>query len=152
MDRKLRKRLIGAIVLSAILVILVPEWLDGSGHRSRYSNRIELPEKPEFKPVDDYMQPKKTVETIEKLIKPEESRIHAWALQVGSFNQQENADALRDKLRASGYNSYVDVLEKADKSVYRVRIGPELDQKRLEAMQAEILKKENIETFVVQHP
>ncbi len=152
MDRKLRKRLIGAIVLAAFLVILVPEWLDGAGHRARYSQSVEIPDKPEFKPMTEYMQPRKTAETINKLIKPEESQIHAWALQAGSFSQQENAQSLRDKLRASGYPSYVDVLKRPDKTVYRVRVGPELDQKHLEQMQQDILNKEKVKTIVVQHP
>lgn len=133
-------------------MILVPEWLDGSGHRSRYGKDVKVPEKPEFRPIDEYMQPKKIGDTINKLIKPEESRIHAWALQAGSFSQETNAEAMRDQLRASGYASYVDVLKKPDKTTYRVRIGPELDQKRLELLKDEILKKEKIETIVVQHP
>ncbi len=140
------------MIISAFLVILVPEWLDGEGHRSRYGQQVEIPEKPEFKPMSEYMQPRKTAETINKLIKPEESRIHAWALQAGSFSQESNALALRDKLRANGYASYVDVLKKPDKSTYRVRIGPELDQQRLEVLKGELLQKENIKTIVVKHP
>lgn len=152
MDKKLRKRLIGAIVLAAFLVILVPEWLDGSGHRSRYSNEVSIPEKPEFEPITEHMQARATSETINKLIKPEESTIHAWALQAGSFSKQSNADALRDKLRANGYASYVDVQKKPGKTTYRVRIGPELDQQRLETLREEILKQEKIKTIIVQHP
>ncbi len=152
MDKKLRKRLIGAIVLAAFLVILVPEWLDGEGHRSRYSNEVTIPDKPEFEPIAEHMQARATSETINKLIKPEESTIHAWALQAGSFSQQANADALRDRLRAKGYASYVDVQKKPGKTTYRVRIGPELDQQRLETLREDILKQEKIKTIIVQHP
>lgn len=152
MDRKLRKRLIGAIVLAAFLVILVPEWLDGAGHKSRYSNEVKIPEKQAFKPISDYMDPKKSNETINKLIKSEESSVHAWALQIGSFSQEKNAETLRDKLRAKDYAAYVDVLKKPDRTTYRVRIGPELDQERLKALKQEILKKENIKGIVVRHP
>ena len=152
MDRKLRKRLIGAIVLAAFLVILVPEWLDGAGHKSRYSNEVKIPEKQEFKPISDYMEPKNSGETINKLIKSEESSVHAWALQIGSFSQEKNAENLRDKLRTKDYAAYVDVLKKPDRTTYRVRIGPELDQQRLKALKEEILKKENIKGIVVRHP
>lgn len=152
LDRKLRKRLIGAIILAAFLVILVPEWLDGAGHKSRYSNKVSMPEKPEFKPIADYMDPGKSTATINKLIKSEESAINAWALQVGSFSQETNAEVLRDKLRAKGYASYVDVLKKPDRTTYRVRIGPELDQQRLKKLKEEMLKKEKIKGMVVQHP
>lgn len=152
MDRKLRKRLIGATVLSAILVIVVPEWLDGAGHQARNAQQIEIPDRPVIKPIEEYMEPRKTAETINKLIKPEESRIHAWALQLGSFSQEKNALVMRDELRAQGYASYVDVLKKPGKTSYRVRIGPELDQKRLQALKAEVLKKQKIKAIVVQHP
>lgn len=152
MDRKLRKRLIGAIVLAAFLVILVPEWLDGSGHKSRYSNEVRIPEKQEFKPITDYIEPKDSAETINKLIKSEESSVHAWALQIGSYSQESNAQAMRDKLRSKGYAAYVDVLKKPDRSTYRVRIGPELDEQRLEQLKQEILKKEKIKGIVVRHP
>ncbi len=133
-------------------MILVPEWLDGAGHRARYSQAVVIPDEPQFKPISEYMEPRKTAQTINKLIKPEESRIHAWALQAGSFSQQTNAESMRDRLRAKGYASYVDVLKKPDNTVYRVRIGPELDQQRLEVLQKKIQKDESIETIVVQHP
>lgn len=152
MDRKLRKRLIGAIVLAAFLVILVPEWLDGAGHKSRYSNEVRIPEKEEFRPIAEYMAPQNSTETINKLIKSEESSVHAWALQIGSYSQEENALAMRDKLRAKDYAAYVDVLKRPEKSTYRVRIGPELDQQRLQDLKKEILKKEKIEGIVVRHP
>ena len=152
MDRKLRKRIIGAIVLAAFLVILVPEWLDGAGHKSRYSSKVEIPDKPEFKPITDYMESTDSATTINKRIKSEESSVHAWALQLGSFSKEANAEAMRDKLRVKGYASYVDVLKKPDRTTYRVRIGPELDKKRLEQIKAELGKKEKMKGMLVQHP
>ncbi|RDH84843.1 MAG: hypothetical protein DIZ80_05100 [endosymbiont of Galathealinum brachiosum] len=152
MDRKLRKRIIGAVVLAAFLVILVPEWLDGAGHKSRYSNKIDIPDKPQFKPISDYMESTDSALTINKRIKSEESTVHAWALQLGSFSKEANAKVMRDRLRAKGYASYVDVLKKPDRSVYRVRIGPELDKQQLEKLKAELVKKEKLSGMLVQHP
>ncbi len=134
------------------MVILVPEWLDGAGHKSRYSNEVRIPEKPEFKPISDYMESRDSSTTINKRIKPEESSIHAWALQLGSFSHEKNAEVLRDKLRAKGYASYVDVLKKPDSTTYRVRIGPELDKMQLKKLKTELFKTEKINGMVVQHP
>jgi DedD protein len=39
--------------LLALLVIVVPELLDGAGHRSRYPTSIDIPEEPEFKPLPE---------------------------------------------------------------------------------------------------
>lgn len=152
MDKKLRKRLIGAIVLAAFLVILVPEWLDGAGHKSRYSKDVSIPEKPELKPISEYMASGNSSATINKKIKSTESTIHAWALQVGSYEQEKNAELMRDKLRAKGYASYVDVSKKSGNISYRVRIGPELDQQHLETLRDTILQKEQIKGMVVHHP
>ena len=157
MDRKLRKRIVGAILLAAFLVIFVPEWLDGAGHRSRYSKEVNIPDKPEFKPISEYVVNTKestdsAAVTINKRIKPEESSVHAWALQLGSFSQESNAESMRDNLRAKGYASYVDVLKKPGRTTYRVRIGPELDKKQLEKLKAKLIKKEKIKGMVVQHP
>lgn len=152
MDRKLRKRIIGAIVLAAILVILVPEWLDGAGHNSRYNTNVEIPDKPEFKPIASYMETTDSEATINKRIKSEESSVHAWALQLGSFSKEANAEAMRDKLRAKGYASYVDVLKKPNRTSYRVRIGPELDKQHLEKIKIELSKKEKMKGMLVQHP
>jgi len=152
LDRKLRKRIIGAIVLGAFLVIFVPEWLDGAGHKSRYSKDVTIPEKPEFKAISNYIESTDSAETINKRIKSEESSVHAWALQLGSFSKEPNALAMRDRLRAKGYASYVDVLKKPDRTTYRVRIGPELDKQQLEKIKAELIKKEKLKGMVVQHP
>ncbi len=152
MDRKLRKRIIGAVVLTAILVILVPEWLDGAGHESRYSRKVKIPDKPEFKPISHYMESKDSAETINKRIKSEESSISAWALQLGSFSSEKNAQSMRDTLRVKGYASYVDVQKKPGKVVYRVRIGPELDKQQLEKLKRKLLKNEKMKSMVVHHP
>ena len=151
MDRAVKQRLVGAVILAAILVILVPEWLDGSGHRSRYTKTVELPAEPVFRPMDELMdkhepvksQPKKsTTTTIAN------SSINAWALQVGSFSQEANATTMRDKFRADGYPAYV--VQKKDS--FRVRIGPELSRSRIEKLQQKIMKEQNIKGMLVKHP
>ncbi len=152
MDRKLRKRIIGAVVLGAFLVIFVPEWLDGAGHKSRYSNNVEIPPRPEFKAISEYMESTASAATINKRIQSAESSVHAWALQLGSFSKEVNAIAMRDKLRVKGYASYVDVQKKPGRNIYRVRIGPELNKKRLEILQVELIKKEKMQGMVVKHP
>ena len=51
MDRLLQQRLLGAAILLAVLVIVVPELLDGAGHRSRYPTSVDIPAVPAFKPM-----------------------------------------------------------------------------------------------------
>ncbi|MFW2374496.1 MAG: SPOR domain-containing protein [Gammaproteobacteria bacterium] len=167
----MKQRLLGAVILAALLVILVPEWLDGSGHRARYPKKIDIPPAPVFKPLADFrpeqdkiQPPASSSETVEatepaEKLKPSQkpkpaakSSIHAWALQVGSFKEETNALVLRDKLRAKGYPAYVEALKSSTKIPYRVRIGPELDRERVNKLKQTILEKEKIQGMVVKHP
>jgi len=154
LDRALKQRLLGAVILAALLVILVPEWLDGAGHRSRYPRHIDIPDKPVFMPMTELMDRQKdpSLNQQDRNNTRKQSSIHAWALQVGSFNDIANAQVLRDKLRAKGHPAYVDVLKSPDKKTYRVRIGPELDRSRLKKLKVKILDKEKIEGIIVKHP
>ena len=153
MDRALKQRLLGAVILTALLVILVPEWLDGSGHKSRYPKSIQMPEKPVFQPMEEIVDakvlPKPTETTVQQ--RPQ-STIHAWALQIGSFNDASNAQVLRDRMRAKGFPAYVDKLSTPDKTKYRVRIGPELDRGRVDKLKKKFLDEEKIKGMVVKHP
>jgi len=150
LDRAVKQRLVGAVILAALLVILIPEWLDGAGHKSRYIKTVELPSEPVIRPIEELMdkqppvksQPKNTTTPITS------SSINAWALQVGSFSQETNAMTMRDQFRANGYPAYV--VQKQDS--YRVRIGPELDRSRIENLQQKILAEQKIKGILVNHP
>jgi len=187
LDRALKQRLLGAVILTALLVILVPEWLDGAGHKARYPDRIEMPPIPEFKPMPAPQQPaaqpasaandaagqadsqaaekvaakpaEKVAEkpTVKPMVKPaaepaSSSAIHAWALQVGSFNDESNARVMRDRMRGEGYAAYILEQKSSGKMHYRVRIGPELDRDRVEKLKDEISRKQKINGMVVNHP
>ncbi|MCW9014034.1 MAG: SPOR domain-containing protein [Gammaproteobacteria bacterium] len=162
MDRALKQRLLGAVILAALLVILVPEWLDGSGHKSRYPQHIDIPQEPEFKPMTELMGQPESAEATDlsrnniaadkPVTKTPDASIHAWALQVGSFSEQANAQVLRDKLRAKGHPAYVDVQKSPGRKSYRVRIGPELDRSRVDKLKQEILASEKLKGIVVNHP
>ena len=170
MDRALKQRLLGAVILAALLVILVPEWLDGSGHRARYPKNIDIPPAPvfeplaEFKPEKDKIEPPPAISetvvesppakpaTSQKPQTISRSKIHAWSLQVGSFKDEANALVLRDKLRAKGYPAYVEALKSTTSIPYRVRIGPELDRERVIKLKQTLLEKEKIQGLVVKHP
>jgi len=77
----------------------------------------------------------------------------AWAVQVGSFTQRDNAMKLRDKLRAKGYKSFVEQITSAGKTFYRVRVGPVVTRDNAEALQKELQTKQKMQdSRVVPHP
>lgn len=172
MDKKLQQRLVGAVVLVALSVILVPALLDGSGYKSRHDRTIEIPVKPvlptlkevQVKPVaiaapieirkkkvEQKKAEKKKVEQPKKDTSPPKD-IKSWTLQVGTFGQKANALAFRDTLRKEGYIAYMETGESKGKKSYRVRIGPELEKKQLEKIKLKLKAEKKIDGFILKHP
>lgn len=148
----MKQRLLGAIILAALLVILVPEWLDGAGHKSRYPDQISIPVEPVFQPVPAPEPGQQPAQSAQEVVESSNTSIHAWALQAGSFSEQANALVLRDQLRGKGYPAYIDEQKAAEGSAYRVRIGPELDRDRIEKLRLKLEAEDKIVGMVVKHP
>ncbi|MFC4762127.1 SPOR domain-containing protein [Dyella koreensis] len=53
------------------------------------------------------------------------ARAGGWAVQVAAMGSQADANALRDKLRANGFDGYVDTVNANGKQLWRVRAGPQ---------------------------
>lgn len=171
MDKALKQRLTGAIVLVISGVILIPLLLDGAGYNARFSNDIEIPPAPvikmkswsELKEIPANLpaakvksQPterKKVTSSAKisskKITKPS---IKAWALQLGSFSQQTNALVLQDQLRAKGYRAFVVKSKKSNNTRYEVRIGPDLDRSKIEKIAKKLKSDGNRDSLVVTHP
>ncbi len=47
-----------------------------------------------------------------------------WIVQLGSFANQKNAQALAEKLRDAGFQGYLLPLQRDGKTLFRVRVGP----------------------------
>jgi DedD protein len=76
----------------------------------------------------------------------------AWAVQVGSFSNPDNALGLRNKLRDKGYSAFVEKVTTSKGEVYRVRVGPEVKRSEAEALQQELQAKLKLKGLVVAHP
>lgn len=176
MDRALKERIIGAVVLVAIAVLVVPIFLDGpSGDSAIVSESVTLPgqndqemkqqtivlerdrtepvpvavrqadESPEAstaeakkspppqpkpEPVKENTPPPATQQT--------ESATGMWAVQLGSFSSQENAERLAADLRKQGYAAFLSQLNTDSSSLHRVRVGPQKDRESAESVAARL--------------
>jgi len=169
-EKALKQRLTGAIILVILGVIFIPLLLDGAGHHARFSKDVDIPPEPVIKiksweelkeipangsPVsiqsaETATKPKSTpAKPAKKITKPS---INAWALQLGSFSQQTNALVLRDQLRAKGYRAFVEKTGKSGKTSFKVRVGPDLDRSKIEKIAKKLKSKEKIDSIVVTHP
>jgi DedD protein len=74
-----------------------------------------------------------------------------WAVQLGSFGNQENAERLAADLRKQGFAAFLSQLSTSSGQLHRVRIGPQKDRESAEAVAAQ-LGKAGHKGQVVPHP
>ena len=76
------------------------------------------------------------------------AKLVRWYIQVGSFSKKDNAMSLWDSLREQGLPASLDTVQ-TDKGIsYRLRVGPELDEKKASAMKSR-LDKQNIKAILI---
>ena len=204
MERSLKERIIGAIVLVAVVVLVVPVFLDGPpGDGEIISERVLLPGQSEDKtqtvvldrdreepvpsqqtakatptpePVAAAEPPSAIATSSEPAGEPEtavtalatkaqpaaeepaptavqttSSATGMWAVQLGSFSSQENAERLAADLRKQGFAAFLSQLSTSAGQLHRVRIGPQKDRESAEAMAARLAKAGHKGT-VLPHP
>jgi DedD protein len=189
MDRSLKERVIGAIVLVVLAVLIVPVFLDGTADDTEIVSQIvSLPGQnaqenmtqivvlnrdraepvpmsapasapQETKPEHIISKPreaaKKTVSApvnaAKELPIATESSTGMWAVQLGSFSNQENAERLAADLRKQGYAAFLSQLDTGSRALHRVRIGPQKDRDGAESVAARLAKSGH-SGQVVPHP
>ena len=116
---------------------------------------VAPPEDVEAPATDKTPLPEETLpaKTTSEAAQPAATTPKAWAVQVGSFTQRDNAMRLRDQLRSKGYKAFVEQITSADKTFYRVRVGPEVSRDKAVALQKDLQSKMKLQdTTVVSHP
>ncbi|WP_108651514.1 SPOR domain-containing protein [Dongshaea marina] len=154
MSTPFQNRLVGAIVVVALAVIILPDLL--SGHRSEIKEQfVTIPTAPKTrelslktpeisqpqssdKPQDTAaVQPGTPHDTHSPAAKaPQDNpasqfKGDAWVIQLGVFGNLDNAKALVDKLRKQGYQAHVARIQ-GEKELSRVFVGPDLSKDKLQ--------------------
>lgn len=75
----------------------------------------------------------------------------AWAVQVAALSNREAADSMAADLRGRGYAAFVLEYRAEGRVFFRVRVGPEAQRERAEAL-AGRLASEGMKPSVVAHP
>ena len=169
MDEGLKKRLIGAAVLASLAVIFVPMLFEEPP--SRPPPLPPLPAKP---PVSDFASEmlREEVAAVAPLapreikvdadagpgsveVEPVKPRtgLTAWAVQVGSFSSQENAEKLVARLREAKLPTPdAELVDIKGKRYYRVKVGPVVERAEAEGMAARVSEIAGTRTQVQQYP
>ena len=79
-------------------------------------------------------------------------RAGGWAVQVAAMGSQADANALRDKLRANGFDGYVDTVNAGGKQLWRVRAGPQTQRDDAVRIRDQIKTKLGVSGNVVSAP
>lgn len=77
------------------------------------------------------------------------SGLSRWYIRAGSFSREENATALWTELRKQGFPVLLETAQVNGKTLYRLKVGPELDQKRALAMQEKLDRQNKIKSILV---
>ncbi|PPU27192.1 SPOR domain-containing protein [Xanthomonas arboricola] len=75
-----------------------------------------------------------------------------FAVQLGAFGRAEDADALRDRVRAAGFSAFVEQVRTDKGALNRVRVGPVADRGDAEQLRAQVAAKVGISGMVRPHP
>ncbi len=182
MGEHLKERIVGAVVLTALAVIFLPELLRPPAPTAESGLSIEKPPRPPLVKLAEPARPDSP--RMAKAASPEpgagssreldtanrgrgvnegEDRnneltielpegLEAWVVQVATFAHHDNALKLRDQLRSAGYSGFIEPYESKERTLYRVRVGPELQRSRAEKSLTEIRDQFALEGELRRHP
>jgi cell division septation protein DedD len=83
---------------------------------------------------------------------PSSSKAAGWAVQLAAMSSKTDANALRDKLRANGFDGFVDSVQSGGKQLWRVRAGPQTQRSDAQRVHDQIKAKLGIDGNVVTVP
>ncbi|MBV6839796.1 SPOR domain-containing protein [Xanthomonas euvesicatoria] len=75
-----------------------------------------------------------------------------FAVQLGAFGRAEDADALRDRVRAAGFSAFVEQVRTDKGALNRVRVGPVANRSDAEQLRAQVAAKVGISGMVRPYP
>lgn len=176
MDGKLKQRVIGVVVLTALAIIILPLLLDGTEQeRRRIVQRI--PAVPTLEVID--VDPKVMIAEMDRIEAESQAQLpkevelsdeppsddidrpassldanglpNSWSLQVGSFTDVKNAVQLRDELRKKGFRTYALAVSTETGDHVRVFVGPLLQLKQLQQIKEKVEAEFNLQSRIVRY-
>jgi DedD protein len=75
-----------------------------------------------------------------------------YVVQVSAFRTEEEALALRNRLRAAGFNTFSEPVKTDSGTLYRVRVGPAADRNAADQLRAALSQKTGLNGVVMTYP
>ena len=167
MSDVLKQRLVGAIVLVSLSVILWPIFM-GTEQSRRVVLESNITQPPLFerfviedaessadiKPVGSYQEKLQATKTElnDNNVLDADGLPTSWVIQLGSFADKNNVERLVSGLRADKRKVFVTDINKDGKDLIKIVVGPFIELKQAQRLQASIDKKyqlnSSIEKFI----
>jgi DedD protein len=168
-----RDRVMGGVFLVALAIIVLPMLFDGAGVESPAPPDLPTPPSAEAAPIaamdpanlanadalrkridSDGFDRSTATRVGDPVLSPSDRRQSgalppAWGVQMGSFTDRAKAVALRDRLRADGYQSVLTDVKGLTGVSTRVAIGPMVDRDDAAKLERELEKRYGMDVIVV---
>lgn len=120
----------------------VPVQAEARNEPGKDSAESRPARQPDPEPAVQEPQPEQAVEA---------SATGMWAVQLGSFGNQENAERLAAELRREGHAAFLSQVSTSSGQLHRVRVGPQKDRAAADAVAAK-LREAGHDVKVLPHP
>ena len=80
------------------------------------------------------------------------NRAGGWAVQLGAFKSQDEANKLMQRAKGAGFSTFVDTVGQGAEKLWRVRVGPESDRANSEKTRDAVKAKLSVAGMVVTLP
>ena len=110
----MKERIIGLLTIAAVIATLSFMYLNGDG-LAEIEQRIEA---------------RQSVTVEEASIQSD--LIYPWVIQLGAFQDLEDAKSLTKQFERKGYNTYVSSKDFSGKKIFRVRIRPSFEDEEVD--------------------
>lgn len=165
MSKGLQQRIVGALVLGALGLVILPVLFDFTDP-SRIDRNSKLPTAPEISAVTvikaerpaavksdvldnaifDVSQLVPAVADEAPIALNEQNLPKRWYIKVGSFGNKANADSALITLRNKSFKAFINKVNQRDERLYEIWVGPNIDKRRATADQVNIDKLLKVES------
>lgn len=169
MEIKTRDRIVGGVFLVALAIILLPMLFDeppGPALEIEPMPELDIERVPEI-PLPNASTAESKRNELRQIVDEEGFLVDYgtrvgdvtidenltdsgyWAVQLGSFREEERADALRRRLQDDGQRTWVSQAKIDGEIMTRVAVGPFNEREAAESFRADATQKYEIEGLVV---
>jgi DedD protein len=175
----MKRRLVGAIVLVSLAVIFLPVLLENPKDYRPHIQGSNVPSMPtaqapgtaalpisETEPLIPALPPQSAPATTAAAsappVPPQEvaatapaelrPAVAAWAVQVAGPPSRKQAEQLVHTLRKRGFSAFLETVRSGERTLIRIRVGPEVDRIRAQHLATTIEKRLKLKSHVVRYP